>query len=145
MYKFKEDPTILPQITDFIIKTSEVNISSKSFKAFLGAIAHVRTFSKENETYLATSFKALLKITRQECRRDLFAFNGQPNSGLNIQLKKEIPKDGFCFFGWIRYERPQNNKMCIFKLGLIKTHEIEFFLQDCFLHYSVLLLLMKDY
>lgn len=137
MFKYREDPGLLPQITDFITKTMEINISSKSLKAFLGMLAHIRTCTKAMEKYLIMSFKALVKITKSESRRDLFAFNGQPNSGLSLEQKKELPKDGFCFFGWIRYERPQCNRMCIFKLGLIKSHEIELFLQDSFLHYSV--------
>ena len=83
-----------------------------------------------------------------EAHREIFTFTGRPESGIGLLTKKTLPKEGFCFCGTIRIERPDQSKeildekMTIFKLGASKEKEIELFYKDGYLHYYVIIIII---
>ncbi len=97
------------------------------------------------QTVVLTVLDSLLQILRAApAPRELFAFSGKPGCGIGLLARETLPKEGYCFCGWIRVERrdqsageEDGSRMTVFKLGASKDREVELFVRDGFLSYSV--------
>ena len=118
----------------------QIGISSQSFKEFIGLL---NTYPENEIRYKDLFEKVLVDLIHfmsNKPSREIFYFSGKPYSGIGLLALKELPKDGYCFCGSIRFEHKGNGKeiMTIFKLGASKKREIEFFIKDGYLHYTVI-------
>ena len=144
-YKMKNEK-ILRIIASFLTEISIIDISSQCLKEFVSELSEFHDTS-ESPAYVNIILDSVLQMLKEISHREIFVFSGQEHSGIGVVPKSYLPKDGYCLFGWIRLERPdqtdsilnkaQARTMCIYKLGASKEMEIELFIQDNMLHYSV--------
>jgi hypothetical protein len=77
---------------------------------------------------------AMLKSTSPQ---EVFVFKGNRESGINLS-SKPFPKDGYCFFGFLRFEPSVLHKnMCIYKFVSVSGSQISLFIRDGKLCYKV--------
>lgn len=121
-----------------------MNISSQCLRLLINLLKIATEDPKSYLPLMNSVFDSLYQILGSDSQREIFAFNGKPDSGIGLLAKKTLPSAGYGFVGFIRVERsdflrePGSEKMTIFKLGASKQREIEFFVQNSCLNYQVL-------
>ena len=126
-------------------ETAIVNISSFSLREFIRKLAYINCPQDDYVEYAETVLDALLKMLKENSHREIFVFNGQSQAGVSVIPIRELPSDGYCFFGWIRVERQDqsypnchDSPMCIFRLATKGEGEIKLYLHHGSLFYMVL-------
>ncbi len=144
MKKYKEEREILTGIAQLLAETAIVNISSFSLREFIRKLAYLTNTQDNYLEYTETVLDSLLKMLKENSHREIFVFNGQSQSGVAVVPIRELPSDGYCFFGWIRVERKDQSypsrhesPMCIFRLATKGEGEIKLYIHHGNLFYHV--------
>ena len=129
-------------LIEFLTSCMEINSSSLQIKEVIGRLVKAsKNPTEDSEHLMLAIMNSLLQLMSREIRPDIIIFSGKSDSGIGMVTLKTMPTDGYGFFGWIRIERNdlyfQNRKMCIFKLGCSKECELELFIENSCLNYSV--------
>lgn len=142
MKRYQNTSRTLSAIAHILTKTAAINVSSGNLKEFIGLFKHFKWGKEDNLEYIEIILNSLLEMITQRNEEELFVFRG--DSGMILESKKILPKEGYCFLGWIRLERPQKfaqeeaKKMCIYKFtGIANKIEVGLYLESNMLHYSV--------
>ena len=142
MKKYQFDKVILKGIAQLLAETAIVNVSSFSLRKF---IRSMKQFQEGNCDYMNTVVDSLLAMVKESSHKEIFVFNGQSQSGISVVPVKELPSEGYSFFGWFRLERrdqssptTETEPMCIYKLGSRGEQELELFLCHNQLQYRVI-------
>lgn len=126
----------LSLVIEFCASCLCVNGSARCLKDFIKQLntKSARTES-ENEAITNAIFSSLTIILSTKTMKEVFVFKGTQNSGIALQERKALPKDGFCFFGSIRIER--KNPSTPVRMAIFKLKGLELLLEDNCLHYCV--------
>ena len=142
--KYKQNIENLNLIAGLFTETAIINIPVEIMKEFIGELKESYISPNESKDYISVILDCLLQMIRNTAPKEIFSFNGGPRSGIGVVSRKTLPKEGYGFFGWIRFERKikQNQsaeatQMQIFQLAAAKDKEIEFSIKDNYLFYSV--------
>ncbi len=146
MRRFGDGPETLSAISGLATNAASVNTSSQCMKSIIAELAvyndpRIDPAAKQARVLAVVDF--LQRALSAESHREVFSFSGKPGCGIGLLARKSLPSKGYCFCGWIRVERADQSmsgtrgKMTVFKLGASKSREIELFVRDGFLHYSV--------
>lgn len=124
-------------LIDFLAEISLVNCTAKNIGCLIKKLKYCPKENKKAQGEFSTNILNLfLKIIEKTMPIEVFSFSGEPFSGLEIaQLNKRIPKEGFGFFGWIRFSG--RSIYTIFKFMSLKGSEIELYLKENVIYYSV--------
>jgi len=124
-------------IVEFCTDCLCVNRSTKCLKDFIGQLNIDRIIESQYEVLFRYIVSSLAIILTAKNPGGVFIFKGNSNSGIALKECKSLPKDGYCFCGFIRLEHQViRNKMIIFKLT--GSQDIEFYVEEKHLFYQVL-------
>jgi hypothetical protein len=144
MSKYRSDLKLSRGLARLLTDTAIVNVSSYCMKEFIRQLARIEWDGEANLDYVNTILDSMMAMQHDTAHREIFVFNGESQSGISLVPLRQLPKDGYCFFGWIRLERRDQSSqettegpMCIYKLGTGSGHEVELGLQDGVFYYTV--------
>lgn len=130
------------KINEFLSDILEVNVKGQSFKKYIRQIV---SFAKAGDRkYAILILETLINSFRSQSQTEFFLLQGNSQTGIGVTGTNAFPKSGYCFFGWIRIERPdqstafeENKSVCIYKFHSLKEGEIEFGFNENTLFYVV--------
>ena len=140
---FKKNLGNFTKINQFLSDILQVNVKGQSFKKYIRQIVNLAKSGDKDHAILI--LEALINTFSCQSQTEFFLLNGGTQSGIGVTGTNAFPKSGYCFFGWIRIERqdqnttPDENKsICIYKFHAAKEGEIEFGINDSTLFYIVI-------
>ena len=143
LYKTKDNE--YKTIYKLLVDTALINVSNKSLKDLIASVASLPLANVVDYEHVAAVLNLITSTQAESNHRACFVFGGDSYSGLGISSRRDLPKEGYCFFGWIRSDRHDQTTslsttepMCIFKLGAAVEHELELTIIQGTLHYWVL-------
>lgn len=142
MRKFKTNKELLSTLSGIITETARINIPVESMKEFIGELKICYKCPNESKDYITIILKSLIHMIKNKAPKEVFSFSGGSQSGIKVVSKKSFPKEGYGFFGWIRFERTKGQSQeedirRIFQLSAAKDKEIELSIKNNCLLYSV--------
>jgi len=140
MKKYKQRKETLSKISKLFTEMAAFNIPVEIMKEFLGELKTSYTSPNESKDYISTILDFLVQMVRTNTPKEVFVFYGEQQSGICLVALKNLPKEGYGFFGWIRIERkPQNatETSRIFQLSVYKDKDISFSIKENCFYYSV--------
>ena len=140
MKRFKNKPKISIKIINILKKTAKINISNRSLKEFIGLLKNFPCETEDNFENVNIILNSLNEMITQKNEEELFIIGEK--SGLRIEQQKFLPKEGYCFLGWVRLEnflQVETSKRTIYNFQSMPNKiTIELFIGKENLHYSVL-------
>jgi hypothetical protein len=144
---FKDSRETLKSLVKLLADVMNVKCTGHTFKLLLRELVPYTTDPQANESLVSAVLKAVLQMLKRGSHRhrEVLAFSNAPNSGVGM-VTTTLPRDGFGFFGWLRVEGESRSspsetsseaKMCIFQFSASKDKELELYIQDRMLCYSV--------
>ena len=94
----------LTSLIDLIAKTIAIHLGNSSAKLFLKRLIQ----AAQSPALLSPLLESLRKVMNTIEQKQVFYFNGKAESGISLYTKK-VPKEGYCFFAWLRVERPDQS------------------------------------
>ena len=127
----------LKQLADLAQAIASTHILSGSLKEYV-RLLKIEESPMKSRGYIVILLQSLLKMIEERGKKEVFVFDGSADSGVRISSDLILPDEGYCFFGWIRYELAmKNSKTCIFYLSSMQN-EIQLSLTSGIIEYSVL-------
>ena len=118
-------------LIELCFNISKVNITNAGLKKFIGLLKYSNT---EHTMIILDTVLAMLKSTSPQ---EVFVFQSNRESGMDL-CSKSFPKDGYCFFGFLRLEPSSPYKsMCIYKFVSESRSQISLFMRGSKLCYKV--------
>ena len=128
----------LTPLSNLAYSASAMHTSSASLKEYISLF---QFYDPQVPEFTLTLLTSLLKMANGKAHREVFLFNGEASSGLRLEARQALPKEGYGFFAWVRLERvrEEGTHMCVFCFagGATNDREIQLFLKDRVLHYSI--------
>ena len=107
--QLNKDSTTMKHLAELCSSIFKVNLNNNSLKEYIGLLKN--SIAEHSMIILDT----IIMMENIHLPKEVIMFQGGANSGIKI-VSKSLPKEGYCFFGFLRLEHSQNNRrMCIYK------------------------------
>lgn len=140
MRVFSSEIEFTKKIAGVLAETAISHIDSQNLKEFMKEMIFIKQEYGSKFEYVGMILDSVLTMIKPFTQREFFIFSGENESGISLVEINSFPPEGYCFFGWIRIEpnlKISREPVTIYKFASKNEMEIELFLEDHFLYYSV--------
>ena len=132
-----EGSAAFSRVLDFVAK---IPLRGSGFREFLCLL-----YDSPSPACAESILDSLTQIITQTSPNEFFVLNGGKQAGIAVGVlpNNNVPSAGYGFFGWIRLERRDQTvgesplMMTVYKLSAHKDCDIELYIKDQVLYYSV--------